>query len=126
MGQVSFPRLEKLTTAMSWESQLLYTKERWANTKLLIFFRLFSYKSLRKHDIKFLKIWKKKKINKLNFTIKNYVGGSDPVRNIIFNNYIHHFKNKYTSLVIYSNVKTGKKLVSFLGKRYDTTKKTFR
>lgn len=117
MGQVSFPRVEKLSTVMSWESQLLYTKERWVNTKLLIFFRLFSYKALRKHEIKFLRIWKKKKVHKLNFTEKNYKKINTPTRNIIFNNYIHHFKDKYTSIVIYSNVKTGKKLVSFLGKK---------
>ncbi len=106
MGQISLPRLEKINTTMSWESTLLYNKERWASIKSFIFLKIliqFIFKNTKfKFKTKWLNIKKLQQISQ--FTYKYYYSESSESsinKKILLNHYIYQYKNKYILLVVY-------------------------
>jgi len=57
MGQISLPRLEKINTSMTWESELLFQHERWAAPKLFILHRYLTQNLLERNFKKKKKSW---------------------------------------------------------------------
>lgn len=108
MGQISLPRLEKINTKMSWESTLLYNKERWLSIKSFIFLKLLLQYIFKNNYFRFKTKWLINKNNnisqfiykKIYFTNNNNIENS---LNLFFNHYIYQLNNKYIITAIYFN-----------------------
>lgn len=114
VGQLSLPRLEKISQSMTWESGLLYNDERWAGPKLFILHKLLArYSFLKK--VKRIRInWNTQKpgvIASFNGLIQNKIFTrkrtgryelSAARRYHVFSTYVYQRDNVYTTLVLYS------------------------
>lgn len=105
MGQISLPRLEKINTVMSWESSLLFNKERWLSIKAFIFLKVLLQFIFKNTTFKFKTKWLKpiKSNNVTQFfykTYENFLGNNLSLK-IFLNHYIYQHNNKYTLLVVY-------------------------
>lgn len=105
MGQISLPRLEKINTTMSWESTLLYNKERWASIKSFIFLKVLIQFIFKNNKFRFKTKWYNNKDSKISqFLYKYYyVNNFEKITNkkILLNHYIYQRKNKYILLIVY-------------------------
>lgn len=114
MGQLSLPRLEKISHSMTWESTLLYNTERWASPKLFILHKLLARYSFSKKVKRIRFLWNRKNdkvcsafksqiSNQTNIAVRS--GRSDVAvsqRYHVFSTYIYQRDNTYTTLVLYS------------------------
>lgn len=114
LGQISLPRLEKINKSMSWESSLFFSKEQWANPKVLILNKLFASYILNKQFSFFKKNWKKK-FNIYNFFFKlnrkyksyKFIRRYNPFINnkLVLGIYIYQFNNSYVTIIVYASLK---------------------
>lgn len=112
MGQISLPRLEKINTSMTWESELLFQHERWAAPKLFILHRYLTQNMLERNFLKKKKIWVKRKYKYFasKYTIKKIKlfkvypkKISEGQKLDVIGRYIYHWNNVYYTLILYSN-----------------------
>lgn len=105
MGQVSLPRLEKINSKMTWESTLLFNKERWASIKSFIFLKILIQFIFKNNKFKFKTKWINNKQAAVisQYIFKYYYNNNETTVNkkILLNHYIYQFKNKYVLLVVY-------------------------
>lgn len=105
MGQISLPRLEKINTVMSWESTLLYNKERWLSIKSFIFLKVFIQFIFNNITFKFKTKWVNLNFKKTysQFIYKNYfcVLDNSLLTKTFLNHYIYQRNNKYILLAVY-------------------------
>ena len=105
MGQISLPRLEKINTTMSWESTLLFNKERWLSIKSFIFLKVFIQFIFSNTSFKFKTKWVSMSTKKTysQFTYKTYYCFLEPTKltKTFLNHYIYQYNNKYILLAIH-------------------------
>ncbi len=91
---------------MSWESSLLYNKERWASIKSFIFLKVLIQFIFKNNKFKFKTKWlNKKKTQQISQFIYKYyyiANNEDTInKKILLNHYIYQYKNKYILLIVY-------------------------
>jgi len=111
MGQISLPRLEKINTSMTWESELLFQHERWAAPKLFILHRYLTQNLLERNFLKKKKSWLKQKHryfwSKYTFkkikVFKVYPKKIDELQKLdVVGRYIYQWNNRYYTIILYS------------------------
>lgn len=131
MGQVSLPRLEKINTTMTWESNILVQNEQWLGPKLFIFHKLFA-KYIVKYTVKHRRLkWNK---NLLNTTLntKKFISKYKSkqltllkAKNFsILGTYIYQLNTAYNTFVVYTSAYTRRLLLKKLLKSFKKFKRS--
>lgn len=118
MGQISLPRLEKINTAMHWESGLLFKQEHWAAPKLFILNKLLIRYFFKTTFFKKKLIWR---THKHRYFLKSFFYSrtlailkkqkTKPKTFDFLDSYIYCWDNTYYTLVLYSSKKKSKKKI---------------
>lgn len=118
LAQISLPRLEKINTSMFWESGILLQNERWISPKLYILHKMFSWYILNKQILHFKLNWVKCPFIKIKaYKLKSFYHTPKNKQHTVLGRYIFQFKNKHTTIILYTHSKDLKKGIRYLYRR---------